>query len=77
MRNSRRREESWKIWKKNREAQNALDEAKVEVMPLAGKSAPTPAPTTTPAEPGTSLNRAALTGLGLKGLPLESGAVES
>ncbi|KAG1838747.1 hypothetical protein C8R48DRAFT_782298 [Suillus tomentosus] len=61
----------------NREAQNALDEAKVEVMPLAGKSAPTPAPTTTPAKPGTSLNRAALTGLGLKGLPLESGAVES
>ncbi|KAG2077549.1 P-loop containing nucleoside triphosphate hydrolase protein [Suillus decipiens] len=30
-----------------------------------------PAPTTTPAKPGTSLNRAALTGLGLKGLPLK------
>jgi ATP-dependent RNA helicase DDX46/PRP5 len=29
------------------------------------------APTTTPAKPGTSLNRAALTGLGLKGLPLK------
>jgi len=29
------------------------------------------APTATPAKPGTSLNRAALTGLGLKGLPLK------
>ncbi|KIJ70226.1 hypothetical protein HYDPIDRAFT_35642 [Hydnomerulius pinastri MD-312] len=39
-------------------------------MALAGKSAPAP-PAPTPVKPGTSLNRAALTGLGLKGLPLK------
>ncbi|KAG0709505.1 P-loop containing nucleoside triphosphate hydrolase protein [Suillus ampliporus] len=58
-------------WKKDREAKKALDEAKVKAMALAGKSAPVPAPTATPAKPGTSLNRAALTALGLKGLPLK------
>ncbi|KAG1863409.1 P-loop containing nucleoside triphosphate hydrolase protein [Suillus tomentosus] len=58
-------------WKKDREAKKALDEAKVKAMALAGKSAPVSAPTATSAKPGTSLNRAALTGLGLKGLPLK------
>ncbi|KAG9317590.1 P-loop containing nucleoside triphosphate hydrolase protein, partial [Chiua virens] len=57
-------------WKKEREAKKALDEAKAKAMALAGKSAPAP-PAPTPAKPGASLNRAALTGLGLKGLPLK------
>ncbi|KAJ3554166.1 hypothetical protein NM688_g3246 [Phlebia brevispora] len=52
-------------WKKEREAKKALDEAKAKAMALAGKSAP-PAPTA-----GGHLNRAALGGLGLKGLPLK------
>ncbi|KAF8222749.1 P-loop containing nucleoside triphosphate hydrolase protein [Tricholoma matsutake] len=57
-------------WKKEREAKKALDEAKAKAMALAGKSVPsTPAPTT--AKPAGQLNRAALSGLGLKGLPLK------
>ncbi|KAH7887862.1 P-loop containing nucleoside triphosphate hydrolase protein [Phlebopus sp. FC_14] len=57
-------------WKKEREAKKALDEAKAKAMALAGKSAPV-LPTSAPTKVGTSLNRAALTGLGLKGLPLK------
>ncbi|EPQ59328.1 P-loop containing nucleoside triphosphate hydrolase protein [Gloeophyllum trabeum ATCC 11539] len=60
-------------WKKQREATKALDEAKAKAMALAGKSAP-PAPAaaapTTAASSG-QLNRAALGGLGLKGLPVK------
>ncbi|KAL4241435.1 Pre-mRNA-processing ATP-dependent RNA helicase PRP5 [Abortiporus biennis] len=55
-------------WKKEREAKKALDEAKAKAMALAGKSAPVPA---TPSKPTGQLNRAALGGLGLKGLPLK------
>ncbi|KAF4602211.1 pre-mRNA processing RNA-helicase [Pleurotus pulmonarius] len=54
-------------WKKEREAKKALDEAKAKAMALAGKSAPVPATGIKP----TALNRAALGGLGLKGLPLK------
>ncbi|KAF8914053.1 P-loop containing nucleoside triphosphate hydrolase protein [Gymnopilus junonius] len=59
-------------WKKEREAKKALDEAKAKAMALAGKSAPAPAPpaASTAKAPG-PLNRSALTGLGLKGLPLK------
>ncbi|KAL4081770.1 P-loop containing nucleoside triphosphate hydrolase protein [Scleroderma yunnanense] len=57
-------------WKKEREAKKALDEAKAKAMALAGKSAPAPPPPTV-AKTGATLNRAALTGLGLKGLPLK------
>ncbi|KAF4574846.1 pre-mRNA processing RNA-helicase [Pleurotus pulmonarius] len=56
-----------KTWKKEREAKKALDEAKAKAMALAGKSAPVPATGIKP----TALNRAALGGLGLKGLPLK------
>ncbi|RDB22636.1 Pre-mRNA-processing ATP-dependent RNA helicase PRP5 [Hypsizygus marmoreus] len=56
-------------WKKEREAKKALDEAKAKAMALAGKSAPAPAPST--AKPTGQLNRVALGGLGLKGLPLK------
>ncbi|KAJ7591172.1 P-loop containing nucleoside triphosphate hydrolase protein [Mycena floridula] len=54
-------------WRKERDAKKALGEAKAKAMALAGKSAPPPP------EPskGGSLNRAALGGLGLKGLPLK------
>ncbi|CCM04836.1 uncharacterized protein FIBRA_07029 [Fibroporia radiculosa] len=56
-------------WKKEREAKKALDEAKAKAMALAGKSAP--APTPAPAKTTVHLNRSALSGLGLKGLPLK------
>ncbi|KXN86398.1 Pre-mRNA-processing ATP-dependent RNA helicase PRP5 [Leucoagaricus sp. SymC.cos] len=52
-------------WKREREAKKALDEAKAKAMALAGKAVPAPA-----AKTG-QLNRAALGGLGLKGLPLK------
>ncbi|KAJ3573344.1 hypothetical protein NP233_g2495 [Leucocoprinus birnbaumii] len=52
-------------WKKEREAKKALDEAKLKAMALAGKAAPAPATKTG------QLNRSALGGLGLKGLPLK------
>ncbi|KAF7776044.1 hypothetical protein Agabi119p4_4437 [Agaricus bisporus var. burnettii] len=52
-------------WKKEREAKKALDEAKAKAMALAGRAAPAPATKTG------QLNRAALGGLGLKGLPLK------
>ncbi|KAK1236709.1 pre-mRNA processing RNA-helicase [Marasmius sp. AFHP31] len=56
-------------WKKDREAKKALGEAKAKAMALAGKS--TPASAELPAKPTGQLNRAALGGLGLKGLPLK------
>ncbi|KAG6880444.1 hypothetical protein C0992_000046 [Termitomyces sp. T32_za158] len=56
-------------WKKEREAKKALDEAKVKAMALAGKSVP--APPTSSAKPTGHLNRVALGGLGLKGLPVK------
>ncbi|TEB35610.1 P-loop containing nucleoside triphosphate hydrolase protein [Coprinellus micaceus] len=58
-------------WKKDREAKKALDEAKAKAMALAGKSAASA--TTTAAKPATTatLNRTALSGLGLKGLPIK------
>ncbi|KAG5648687.1 hypothetical protein DXG03_000033 [Asterophora parasitica] len=57
-------------WKKEREAKKALDEAKAKAMALAGKSAPVATPTTSTVKP-TALNRVALGGLGLKGLPIK------
>ncbi|KAJ7095258.1 P-loop containing nucleoside triphosphate hydrolase protein [Mycena belliarum] len=63
----RARKEKLEAWKKEREAKKALDEAKAKALALAGKSA-----TVTAAAPLTGqLNRAALGGLGLKGLPLK------
>ncbi|KAJ7781373.1 P-loop containing nucleoside triphosphate hydrolase protein [Mycena metata] len=63
----RARKEKLEAWKKEREAKKALDEAKAKAMALAGKSAAVSA-----AAPVTGqLNRAALGGLGLKGLPLK------
>ncbi|KAJ7086764.1 P-loop containing nucleoside triphosphate hydrolase protein [Mycena epipterygia] len=63
----RARKEKLEAWKKEREAKKALDEAKAKALALAGKSAPVAA-----AVPVTGqLNRAALNGLGLKGLPLK------
>ncbi|KAG6840460.1 hypothetical protein C0991_006596 [Blastosporella zonata] len=56
-------------WKKEREAKKALDEAKVKAMALAGKSVP--APPASAAKPTGQLNRVALGGLGLKGLPVK------
>ncbi|KAF8076257.1 P-loop containing nucleoside triphosphate hydrolase protein [Lyophyllum atratum] len=56
-------------WKKEREAKKALDEAKAKAMALAGKSVAAPA--TTAPKPSGQLNRVALGGLGLKGLPLK------
>ncbi|KAF7794559.1 hypothetical protein EIP86_005694 [Pleurotus ostreatoroseus] len=56
-------------WKKEREAKKALDEAKAKAMALAGKSAPPSS--STAAKPAGQLNRAALGGLGLKGLPIK------
>ncbi|KAF9821406.1 hypothetical protein IEO21_00652 [Rhodonia placenta] len=60
-------------WKKEREAKKALDEAKAKAMALAGKSVPVPAATAAavPAKTTVHLNRSALGGLGLKGLPLK------
>ncbi|KAJ3540022.1 hypothetical protein NMY22_g4471 [Coprinellus aureogranulatus] len=58
----------FEAWKKEREAKKALDEAKAKAMALAGKSAPAPAPAKATT---TSLNRTALSGLGLKGLPVK------
>ncbi|KAJ7699951.1 P-loop containing nucleoside triphosphate hydrolase protein [Mycena rosella] len=64
----RARKEKLEAWKKEREAKKALDEAKAKALALAGKSAPA----TAAAAPLTGqLNRAALGGLGLKGLPLK------
>ncbi|KAJ3517972.1 hypothetical protein NLJ89_g166 [Agrocybe chaxingu] len=57
-------------WKKEREAKKALDEAKAKAMALAGKSAPALAASTSAPKAG-QLNRSALNGLGLKGLPLK------
>ncbi|KAM6495754.1 P-loop containing nucleoside triphosphate hydrolase protein [Amanita muscaria] len=57
-------------WKKEREAKKALDEAKAKAMALAGKSASVPA-STTATKPSGALNRVALGGLGLKGLPVK------
>ncbi|KAF7355207.1 P-loop containing nucleoside triphosphate hydrolase protein [Mycena sanguinolenta] len=63
----RARKEKLEAWKKEREAKKALDEAKAKAMALAGKSA-----AGAPAAPvAGQLNRAALGGLGLKGLPLK------
>ncbi|KAJ7904380.1 P-loop containing nucleoside triphosphate hydrolase protein [Mycena olivaceomarginata] len=62
----RARKEKLEAWKKEREAKKALDEAKAKAMALAGKSAAVPATPVTG-----QLNRAALGGLGLKGLPLK------
>ncbi|PSR71793.1 hypothetical protein PHLCEN_2v12294 [Hermanssonia centrifuga] len=56
-------------WKKEREAKKALDEAKAKAMALAGKSVPPPI--NGAAKPAGQLNRAALGGLGLKGLPIK------
>ncbi|KAJ7638690.1 P-loop containing nucleoside triphosphate hydrolase protein [Roridomyces roridus] len=62
----RARREKLEAWKKEREAKKALDEAKAKAMALAGKSAAvTAAPVTG------QLNRAALGGLGLKGLSVK------
>ncbi|PPQ83301.1 hypothetical protein CVT25_004040 [Psilocybe cyanescens] len=59
-------------WKKEREAKKALDEAKAKAMALAGKSMPAPAaPAPSTAKAPGQLNRSALNGLGLKGLPLK------
>ncbi|KAK7695505.1 hypothetical protein QCA50_000141 [Cerrena zonata] len=62
-------------WKKEREAKKALDEAKAKAMALAGKS--TPVTTASSTKPGVQLNRSALTGLGLKGLPLKSDVLKA
>ncbi|KIJ37370.1 hypothetical protein M422DRAFT_69318 [Sphaerobolus stellatus SS14] len=64
-------------WKKKREATKALDEAKAKAkaMALAGKGALPPAESAT--KPTVSLNRAALTSLGLKGLPLRFDALKA
>ncbi|TCD66931.1 pre-mRNA processing RNA-helicase [Steccherinum ochraceum] len=61
-------------WKKEREAKKALDEAKAKAMALAGKSAPALASAT---KPTAQLNRAALGGLGLKGLPIKPGLLSA
>ncbi|TFY82604.1 hypothetical protein EWM64_g1410 [Hericium alpestre] len=58
-------------WKKEREAKKALDEAKAKAMALAAKSAPLAPATATAAKPTGQLNRAAFSGLGLKGLPVK------
>ncbi|KAJ6509913.1 P-loop containing nucleoside triphosphate hydrolase protein [Mycena vitilis] len=63
----RARKEKLEAWKKEREAKKALDEAKAKAMALAGKSASANAATPLAGQ----LNRAALSGLGLKGLPLK------
>ncbi|KAJ7937176.1 P-loop containing nucleoside triphosphate hydrolase protein [Mycena leptocephala] len=63
----RARKEKLEAWKKEREAKKALDEAKAKAMALAGKSASGSAPAPVTGQ----LNRAALSGLGLKGLPLK------
>ncbi|KAJ7047496.1 P-loop containing nucleoside triphosphate hydrolase protein [Mycena alexandri] len=63
----RARKEKLEAWKKEREAKKALDEAKAKALALAGKSAAVPAATPVTGQ----LNRAALGGLGLKGLPLK------
>ncbi|KAJ6599192.1 P-loop containing nucleoside triphosphate hydrolase protein [Mycena vulgaris] len=63
----RARKEKLEAWKKEREAKKALDEAKAKALALAGKSASVPAATPVTGQ----LNRAALGGLGLKGLPLK------
>ncbi|KAJ7179868.1 P-loop containing nucleoside triphosphate hydrolase protein [Mycena crocata] len=63
----RARKEKLEAWKKEREAKKALDEAKAKAMALAGKSAAVSAPAPVTGQ----LNRAALGGLGLKGLPLK------
>ncbi|KAF6762360.1 pre-mRNA-processing ATP-dependent RNA helicase PRP5 [Ephemerocybe angulata] len=57
----------FEAWKKEREAKKALDEAKAKAMALAGKTAPA----AVNAKPTTQLSRPALTGLGLKGLPIK------
>ncbi|EEB96476.1 hypothetical protein MPER_04385, partial [Moniliophthora perniciosa FA553] len=64
------RRAKYEAWKKGREAKKALGEAKAKAMALAGKSAPAP-PAEAPTKPTGQLNRAALNGLGLKGLPLK------
>ncbi|KAF8803654.1 P-loop containing nucleoside triphosphate hydrolase protein [Phlegmacium glaucopus] len=58
-------------WKKEREAKKALDEAKAKAMALAGKSVPAPASVSATVKTVGQLNRSALSGLGLKGLPLK------
>ncbi|KAJ7068149.1 P-loop containing nucleoside triphosphate hydrolase protein [Mycena amicta] len=63
----RARREKLEAWKKEREAKKALDGAKAKAMALAGKSAAVAAPAPLTGQ----LNRAALGGLGLKGLPLK------
>ncbi|KAF7332126.1 hypothetical protein MKEN_00093600 [Mycena kentingensis (nom. inval.)] len=67
----RARREKLAAWKKEREAKTALDEAKAKAMALAGKSALALGRSTANNAPTGQLNRAALTGLGLKGLPLK------
>lgn len=61
---------SLKRGKRKGRQKKALDEAKAKAMALAGKSAPSSIPVAT-SKPAGQLNRAALTGLGLKGLPLK------
>ncbi|GJJ07301.1 hypothetical protein Clacol_001502 [Clathrus columnatus] len=60
------RREKLAAWKKDKKTKNALDEAKAKAMALAGKSAPV---TSTPS---VTLNRAALSSLGLRGLPIKT-----
>ncbi|TFY57138.1 hypothetical protein EVJ58_g7206 [Rhodofomes roseus] len=62
-------------WKKEREAKKALDEAKAKAMALAGKTAPVPA--AAPAKTSVQLNRSALSGLGLKGLPVKNDVLKA
>ncbi|KAF8915887.1 P-loop containing nucleoside triphosphate hydrolase protein [Mucidula mucida] len=61
------RRDKLEAWRKERDAKKALDEAKAKAMALAGKAVP-PLATTESAKP---LKRTALTGLGLKGLPVK------
>ncbi|KAK7049634.1 pre-mRNA processing RNA-helicase [Paramarasmius palmivorus] len=65
------RRAKYEQWKKDQKAQKALGEAKAKAMALAGKSVPAPPTNEASNEPNGQLNRAALSGLGLKGLPLK------
>lgn len=73
----RLKRERLEAWKKEREAKKALDEAKAKALALASKSgAGASAAAATPPKLG-GLNRAALGGLGLKGLPLKQDALKN
>lgn len=66
-------------WKREREAQKALDGAKAKAMALAGKATGSSAtkPSFLPSKPTGAINRNALASLGLKGLPLKQDLVKN